>query len=331
MYLEITTDTERLDEETESNSECDTNLVNAQSHITCSPAEAEGELVYFERPGTVGKDVYRITAVDAESKETTLENLSTGGEIVIDDEMPFPPDWNRFSIPNPGTRITVYWKEHLNGAGDWVRTTPKRTRNRVERYYGRYTGHEKTRCIEQTMVYTPPGVTEHEIKSSTGDGVEIYFTPDDGDITGLDRVFDQVASEPSTYTTVGYVYLNENNDIVWFEINPEYTEARIESPYTVIEAINEDKKQQPQEQNDKHNNEFSEAIRELKQADEVNNAEKDEIDKELDALSNKMSNAQKDEIDKELNELSDELSDEQQAEIDNELETRIHDDTDSPE
>lgn len=323
MYLEITTDTERLEENTETNNESEGNTITTHRHVTCSPAEAEGELVYFEQPGTVGKDVYRITSVDAENKETTLENLSTGGDIVIGDEMPFPPNWNRFSIPNPGTRITVYWKEHLTGAGDWVRTTPKQTRNRVERYYGRYTGHEKTRCIEQTMVYTPPGITEHEIKSSTNDGVEIYFTPDNGDITGLDRVFDQVENEPSTYTTVGYVYLNENHDVVWFSINPEYTDECLESPYTIIEEINADKDENKTSSEDE-DTALIDAITELREQNENTSDEQHgEIDDELEQLAENMSDERKTEIDDELEQLSKNMSDERKAEIENELETIV--------
>lgn len=323
MHLEITTDDNRLETDTDETND----KITAHECVRCSPAEAEGELVHFELPGTVGKDVYRITDVDAQEKQTTLENLSDGGEVVISDDMPFPPNWNRFNMPWPGTRITLHWKEHLNGRGEWVRTTPKRTRNRVELYHGRYTGHEKTRCIEQTIVYTPPGVTEHEIKSSTDDGFTVFYAPEDTEITGLDRVLDQIGTEPSTYTTVGHVYINENHDVVWFDIDPEYTSERYETPFTIIEEINEQRTGNESGDAEPASTPLTDALNDLKSNEKPPSDEHtDNVFRELEEAE-EFSDKRTDEILRELEEKTEELSDKDVDNIIRELErdVELHD------
>lgn len=294
MHLNITTN----DNATEQTSTDTTDKITTHKSITLTPEEAEGELVELEHSSSLGTRVYRILSVDPENEITRLKDLATNTERTINNDS-FPPHWNHLRTPRPGTRITVHWKEHLNGNGDWVRTTPKRLRNDVERYHGRYTGHERTRCVEHTTVYTPPGVTEHEVYAAH-DGELIVNHRDPETVTGLDRVLSEI-TVPDTYTSLGHVYINNNNDVVWFDIDNTYTDGVLQTPIELITDINEERTQR----------------------DSVSFTPDDEIDRELLALAEDMTDERKTEIDAELQALADDMTDKKKSEIDEELATNI--------
>lgn len=179
-----------------------------------TPSEAEGELVCFEPPGSMGEEVYRITNVDADAEETTLINSHTGSEYVAGDGV-LPSNWNNFTTPRLGFTYTVSWKEHMNGRGEWVKVTPETGRGKYPPFYD---GHEPTRTVNKTYTYTPPGIKEIEIKEYEGEP-HIFV---DKDISGTDAVFNQIKPNTPEYEVLGHVYVNSDWEIVYYNIKTDY-------------------------------------------------------------------------------------------------------------
>lgn len=178
-----------------------------------TPAEAEGELVAFEAPGTMGKDVYRIEDINPEDKKTVLTNIHTGAEYVAGDGF-LPPAWNRFSTPRMGFTYETSWKEHMNGRGEWVKVTPEHGHGRYPEFY---TGDEKTRTVSKTYRYTPPGIKAFEVRLFEGDP-HIFSHKDIEEIDGTETVFDQVKSDVPEFEVLGHVYINGDWEIVYYNI-----------------------------------------------------------------------------------------------------------------
>lgn len=182
-----------------------------------TPAEAEGELVVFEAPGTMGEEVYRIMDVNPEAMETILVNIHTGAEYMATDSI-LPPAWNRFTTPRPGFTYTVSWKEHMNGRGEWVKVTPEVGRGRYPRFYE---GHEATRRVNKTYTYTPPGVKELEIKLYEGEP-HVFCNKDTEEIEGLTDVFREIKPDVPEFEVLGHVYVNSDWEIVHYDIKLDY-------------------------------------------------------------------------------------------------------------
>lgn len=197
-----------------------------------TPDEAVGELVEFEMPGTMGEEVYRIVDVNPDDKETTVRKLRNGSTYKIEDDF-LPPNWDHFSRPKMGSEHTLYWKEHLTGGGEWVRTTPKLDSKRsAQKYYGGYEGHEKTRLVNMTATYTPPGITEVDIRLSRGELT--IFKEDEPE--QLQAAFDQIKDDiEDTYDTLGHVYINQDNEVVWYSIETEYTKDNWSTPFDALD------------------------------------------------------------------------------------------------
>jgi len=204
-------------------------------HITyMTPTEAEGELVCFEAPGTIGDEVYRIDEVDPENNETKLTNIHTGAPYTASDGF-LPPSWNRFSTPKIGFTYESTWKEHMNGQGEWVQVTPEFGHGRYPQFY---TGHENTRTVEKTYRYTPPGIKPIEIKEY--EGTPHIFCNED--IEGIDVVFDQISDDHPKYEIIGYVYVNNEWEIVEYDIKLSFRSNDYTTYYQ--SKLNQDEKQQ---------------------------------------------------------------------------------------
>jgi len=175
-----------------------------------TPTEAEGELVCFEAPGTMGHEVYRIDEVDPENNETKLTNIHTGAEYVTGDGF-LPPAWDQFSTPEIGFTYESSWTEHMNGRGEWVKVTPEFGHGRYPQFYE---GHENTRTVEKTYRYTPPGIKAIEIKEYEGEP-QIFC---DQDIDGVDVALDQISDDPPKHEVIGYIYVNSKWEIVEYDI-----------------------------------------------------------------------------------------------------------------
>lgn len=191
-----------------------------------TPAEAEGELVEFEAPGTMGQDVYRIEDINPEEKKTVLTNIHTGAEYIADDGF-LPPGWNRFSTPRIGFTYETSWKEHMNGRGEWVKVTPETGHARYPEFYE---GHEKTRTVSKTYRYTPPGVKAFEIRLYEGEP-HIFSHKDIEDIDGAEFVFDQITPNPPGFEVLGHAYINSDWEIVYYNINHGFKDDDYTSYY----------------------------------------------------------------------------------------------------
>lgn len=201
------------------------------SQVEVTPQQAEGELVEFEYPGTRGREVYIIEDVDLDDKVTTVRNVTSGKILKVGDGS-LPPHYNRMDTPDVGSEHTIAFKEHLNGRGEWVKTTPSlRNKRTAQTYYGIYRGHEHTRVVEKTYTYTPPGVFELDIRY-TGEGPKVFF---DEDIENLEVVFAQVREDiEETHFSVGKVYVNSELEVIKYNIKREF---RAEDYKNCVEAL----------------------------------------------------------------------------------------------
>jgi hypothetical protein len=197
-----------------------------------TPEEALGELVEFEKPGTMGKEVYKIVEVNPDKRVTIVENLRDGHRSKIDDSF-LPPNWDSFSKPRLGSEHTVYWREHLDGDNNWVKTTPKlESKSRAQTYYGHYVGHEKTRIVERTNKYIPPGIVEIDIREHEGEPT--IFKEDTPE--KLDQVFDQIVDDlGTTFEVLGHIYVDGDYNIVSFTIESDYRVDNYCSPFDILE------------------------------------------------------------------------------------------------
>lgn len=194
--------------------------------VFLSPEQAEGELVCFEMPGTMGKRVYRIVDVDLEAKETLLEEVLSGNQSVAGDSM-LPPQYNHFTRPKIGYEESISWLEHMNGRGEWVRTTPKRDfMGSPVNYYGKYKGHEKVRVVTQSYKYMPPGVEEYVIWID-GDDLVVHS---DTDLKGVDIVKKQVdVPEGTSHGSVGELYAKHDGTVIDYNIDMVYRSDHYQS------------------------------------------------------------------------------------------------------
>jgi len=196
-----------------------------------SPDEAEGRLVEFEIPGTMGKDIYRIDDVNLDDKVTMVSDVHSGREHMVEESV-LPPAPDRFSCPRLGKEVTVMWKEHMNGRGEWVRTTPKTLGfYRPQTYHGRYRGHEQTRIVEKTFTYTPPGVLKLDIFIGE-DGPTVPYEEDE--ITHIETVFDQIKTSEG-HSTLGEVYINEDDEVIFYDIEKEHRVDSYLGPVKTLE------------------------------------------------------------------------------------------------
>jgi len=195
-----------------------------------TPDEAVGEIVQFERPGTRGIEPYQITSVDLENKVTILKNLLSGIEIRVEDDF-LPPNYTAFPRVEIGEEFSTYWLEHQKGNGGWVQTTPNlRDSRAAQKYYGLYTGHEKIRVCSKSYKHIPSGVLELHIWSNSNGECKVYY---EDEIDTLDEVFEQIDA-PSAHTTIGQLYVNQDDKIVSMNIAVEYREPNF-TPMDIIQ------------------------------------------------------------------------------------------------
>jgi hypothetical protein len=202
-----------------------------------TPEEAVGLLVSFEKPGTMGRDPYHIEEVNMENKVTTVSHALTGHTTKVGDGS-LPPDWNHLSSPHIGEEWTVWWIEHRNGRGEWVKTRGPigglQDEQDAQRYRQKYKGHEKTRVVSNTLTYYPENIIPYDILCEVTDnswGWELTIPREDcrEELEQLDDVFSQINTDAvDAFSQVGTVYVDEElGEIVNFKIKEPYRAGEV--------------------------------------------------------------------------------------------------------
>jgi len=141
------------------------------------PTAVEGDVAVVSHPdsGTMGQVIARVENVeriDSVRDDQDTELLVTLRKVLTDVEIQTYPD--RFpptlSWPQQGAQYRVFALEHLNGRGEWVRTTPWLDNPYfAQDYYGEYQGHEDTQIKYKEATYKGPnGVAAEAVEISEG-------------------------------------------------------------------------------------------------------------------------------------------------------------------
>lgn len=167
-------------------------------------------------------------------------------------------------VPLSGSEYTVYWKEHRNGAGHWVRTTPKQDTAQAATAYRHpkeqnedgewvthpdagYDGHEPTRLVSKSYYVNMDENTRWDIRVARDheDG-DFECIIEDSERFGEDirEIYNgiDVPDDIQGGTRVGWVLVNRaKGKIIRFMINPEYRKGGVTGSrsYVNLDVIDE--------------------------------------------------------------------------------------------